>query len=526
MAKLSDFLEISHLQQLQDAFVDVAHMPLLIVDAGGEPLTSPSRLDGAQAPVAGGPQIDELCRSPIEVDGELLGQIIVYRNPQTVFEQSRMENFCRAVALSFSAQVGKQKQFAVRLNELAALHKLTTEFSARRDLQNLLDLVARTVVDVLKAKGCSIRLLSEDRKELVIKAVANLSKEYLAKGPILVSDSIIDQEVLQTLQPVFIRDERSDSRVLYPAQARREGIVSAFCAPIVYRGRSEGVIRVYTGEVHEFDRFEVLLLQAIAAQAGVAIINTRLYQEALRSADLKRQLRMAGEVQQRMIPAHAPQCAGVEIGMVYVPSLELGGDFYDFITLGSDNFGLAVCDVVGKGVRASLLMASIRASLRAHAVNVYSMSEVMAKVNRDLCSDTLTSDFATLFYAVLDHRTRRLTYSNAGHLPPLLVRDGKTQSLLAGGPVIGVWPETQWSWEAVSLEPGDVILVYTDGLSDAVNFADEPFGHKRVARAAGQAVMQGQSAQGVVNSVLWEMRRFVGLQSTNDDLTMVALKIL
>ena len=152
---------------------------------------------------------------------------------------------------------------------------------------------------------------------------------------------------------------------------------------------------------HRHLQFEVSLLQAIAAQAAAAIVNARLDEEAARAWTMRRQLRLAGEVQRQMIPANPPQIDGLDIAATYVPCFELAGDFYDFIDLPPDNTGIAVCDVVGKGVRASLLMASIRATLRAHAAYLYSMSEIVGNVNRSLCADTQIGDFATMFYGVI-----------------------------------------------------------------------------------------------------------------------------
>jgi len=420
----------------------------------------------------------------------------------------------------------RELQLHTRVEELATLYRLTAEFTSQRDLQALLDMVAGTVVEVMDAKGCSIRLLDEEEGQLVMKAVANLSPEYLNKGPVPLSESEIDKEALGTGEPVWIPDLQSDPRVLYPVEARKEGIVSGLCAPMMYRGRGEGAIRVYMPEPHEFDWFEVSLIKAIAAEAAAAIVNARLYAETVRAADMQRQLRLAGEVQRQMIPSSPPKLTGFDIAATYVPCFEVGGDFYDFISLPGDNVGVAVCDVVGKGVRASLLTASIRASLRAHAANIYEMSKVLRKVNRDLCSDTLTSDFATLFYGVLDVRKREFTYSNAGHVPPILIRRGQVRNLRAGGGVIGIDTTLTWAQEVVSLRSGDVILAYTDGLHEAMNFQSEPFGFERVEEALLAAIGQGQSAEGTVKHVLWEMRRFAGLQTRLDDLTLIAIRVL
>ena len=537
VALVTDYLARESLQRLQDEFVSALRMDLRVCLPDGTPATKASAVPGAA-------EDDEPCGAvgpaevPILLEGELLGRIVVgppgaeapaaEAPPAAAGREARPRatRLLRLLASVIARRWNRQKLLRTRIAELAAMYRLTAEFTGRRDLKSVLDVVAQTVVDLLKAKGCAIRLLNESHTELVLHAVANLSPEYLAKGPVLVSQNKIDHEVVHEGKTVYIADLRTDPRVTYPAEAEREGIVSGLCAPLCYKGRCEGVIRVYTAEAHEFDWYERSLLQAVAAQAAVAIVNARLYQAAVRAATLRRHLSMAAEVQQRMIPANAPNLPGFDIAAVYVPCFELGGDFYDFHDFKHDNVGLAVCDVVGKGIRASLLMASIRASLRAHASSIYAMSDVLAEVNRDLCADTAISDFATLFYGVIDARRKRFTYANAGHPPALLLRGGQCCHLATGGGVLGIDPDASWRHDSMVFAPGDALLVFTDGLTDALNFQDEAFGMARVEAAALAAVARGDGAEAIARSILWEMRRFAGLQTRLDDLTLIAVRVL
>lgn len=537
MPQLTDYLSLETLQQLQDAFATVAQARIRICDAQGEPLTPQASPDvpaavvvGHDEPVARGvrlmpsPTLNEAA-APIVVDDEVVGRVTLDREDGAPLLPRHLR-LIGLVANVVARLAQREQQLRWRAQQLGTLYRITSEFAGQRDLQGVLDTVARTVVEAAGARGCAIRLLSDDRTELVIKSVYNLSPEYLSKGPILLERSQIDKEVLTTGKPVYIADERNDPRVLYPAEARREGIVSALCVPMIYRGRSEGVIRVYMASLHEFDWFERSLIEAIAAEAAAAIVTSRLHEEAIVSAGIQRQLKLAGEVQRRMIPEQAPRMEGIDAAAIYVPCFQLGGDFYDFIELPGGNVGLSVCDVSGKGVRASLLMASIRASLRAHATNIYGIADILSRVNRDLCEDTLSSDFATLFYGVLNVRSRRLTYCNAGHMPPILVRNGRCESLSTGGGVIGIEPDNSWSQGLIDLRPGDVLLLYTDGLTEAMNFEDEAFGRERTEKALHAAIAQNFTAEGIAKHVLWEMRRFAGLQTRLDDLTLIALKVL
>ncbi len=514
MADLTDYLTKETLTELQEAFASVACAPVSLRDASGRSLLDEASLCDNDSPLI-----------PIVVDGDLVGSVGLTDGQQVTPGRANVEAFLRLTADMIGRLAQRQSTLRNRISELTALYRLTSEFTGQQDLQTVLDQVTSTVVQTLHVKACAIRLLNDEGTELVVKSVANLSPEYLNKGPILLSRSKIDQEVLENLQPVYIANEQNDPRVMYPAEAKREGIVSALCAPLVYKGRAEGVIRVYTSTPHEFDWFEVSLLQAIASNAAAAIVNTRLYRYAVQGENMQRQLRLASVVQRRMIPAQSPQVEGLDIGSVYVPCFELGGDFFDFIEMDDDNLGLAMCDVVGKGVRASLLMASLRASLRAVASEVYEISDVLVKVNETFCASSLDSDFATLFYGVMDSRKHLFTYANAGHTPPLLFRDGRVQRLTVGGGVLGIEDFACWNTEVIHCQPGDVILTYTDGLSEALNFDDEEFGSQRVQQAASSAIEQGFNADGIVKHVLWEMRRFAGLQKRFDDLTIVALVV-
>ncbi len=530
VSKLTDYIDLVTLGQLQETFCNAAGARVHICRPDGSPVLD--RFKAADAAVAtdvaaGGSKAQEW-DVPIVIDDHLVGRVRMFGHASSDGQHSlhgSVQGLLQLMADLLKRLHEGERQLRLRTEELAALFALTAEFAAQRDLQAVLDLATRTVVRSLKAKACNIRLLSEDRTELVNQSVANFSSEYLNKGRILVSQSKIDQEVLTTGRPVYIADERTDPRVLYPKEAAREGIVSALCAPLSYKGRAEGVIRVYTGEVHVFDWFEIAMLQSIATQAAAAIVNARLHQDALAAADIKRQLKTASEVQRRLTPDKAPKIPGFEVGAVYVPCFELGGDFYDFINLPPDNYGVAICDVAGKGIPASLLMASIRGSLRAHAMNIYDMSTVLDRVNRDLCADTLIGSFATMFYGVIDYKTRRLTYANAGHVPPILIRGGQCCHLTTGGGILGISPGEHWRHEHFTLHPNDVIVACTDGLTDAINHAEEPFGRARIESSALAAIAQGQNAEGIARHILWEMRRFAGIQTRFDDLTLVVIKV-
>jgi phosphoserine phosphatase RsbU/P len=279
---------------------------------------------------------------------------------------------------------------------------------------------------------------------------------------------------------------------------------------------------VYTDQEQTFSQLQIDLLKAVAAQAAAAIENARLLTETLEAEALEKQVQMAADVQLRMIPQKPPVLPGVDLASVYVPCYELGGDLFDFIPLPDDNLGLVMADVSGKGVPASLIMASVRAALRAQVDNVYYLYEVIKRVNQMVQRDTKPSEFVTLFYGVLDAKNRRLTYCNAGHPPGLILRNGKIIELTAENMVLGVDPNEQYKQSIFDLKRNDFLLLYTDGLADAMNFKQETFGRQRILEAFAKG---GPSAEVVSQNILWEMRRFVGLTKRNDDVTMIVARM-
>ena len=198
----------------------------------------------------------------------------------------------------------------------------------------------------------------------------------------------------------------------------------------------------------------------------------------------------------------------------------MGGDLYDFLHDG-DRIWFLVADVSGKGIPASLIMASVRAALRAHVDNVYYLYEVLRRVNTMLFRDTKPEEFVTLFYGVLDTKNRRLTYCNAGHPPGLLLRGGQLIELGSDNMVLGVNPDEPYTQSIIDLRSDDVLLLYTEGVLDAANFNGDRFGKARLAAA----LKNEGTAEQIAQQILWEIRKFVGLAPPADDITMIVTKV-
>lgn len=561
--RLTDFLDVPTLQEIQDSFAAIANVKATITDAQGNILTQPNPTTEflrkqraiADAEEKQGPQREGTeYVAPIVVNEHRLGTIRMSVNGKADgIDEGKLEGLsqklgvegrqlkaaaiqllklknARPAAIQFLYLLAnamarlcyQEYQLRRRINELSAVYSATTVLSESRDPGQMLQRTAQIVTEVMGVKASSIRLVDQDNDELVTRAVYNLSDAYLHKGPMRLSTAVVDRTALSPKGYEYVADMANDPRVLFPQDAAREGIVSTLAVGMRHKGKPVGVMRVYTAEKQAFSSDQIDLMKSIAAQAAAAIENTRLINETRQAEALEKQVRMAADVQQRMIPQKPPVLANVDLASVYVPCYELGGDFFDFIPLPDDNVALVVADVSGKGVPASLIMASVRAFLRAEVDNVYYLYEIMRRINLMLCRDTRPGEFVTLFYGVLNTRSRRLTYCNAGHPPALLLRGGTLMELHGENTVLGLNPDEDWKQAIVDLQKEDLLLMYTDGLPDAMNFQKETFGTRRVREAFAKG---GKSAELTAQGILWEMRRFAGLARRTDDVTMICAKM-
>jgi sigma-B regulation protein RsbU (phosphoserine phosphatase) len=234
------------------------------------------------------------------------------------------------------------------------------------------------------------------------------------------------------------------------------------------------------------------------------------------------ELKRAREIQQMLLPSKLPQPDGVQIAGAWQPAREVGGDYFDVIELDKDRVGICIGDVAGKGITAALLMANLQASFRAFATPEASPQMVCTKLNKFLCANVASGKFVTFFYAVLDADSRTLTYENAGHSPSHLLRsDGTTETLRGGGAVLGALPDWTYQSYTAQLQPGDMLLLSTDGITEAENAQVEEFGDERLLQAARAHV---GSALEIQRTIMQQVTTFCG-GNFRDDATLLVLRI-
>jgi sigma-B regulation protein RsbU (phosphoserine phosphatase) len=332
--------------------------------------------------------------------------------------------------------------------------------------------------------------------------------------------------VAETGQPLLVPDVSREEHYLAGLRGARSELV----VPLKFGDQVIGVFDVQSPKLDAFGAAEREILSALAGIASVAIVNARNHAAALRSRDeaskrkaLESQLSFARTVQEHLLPRRDPAIEGFDIAGVNLPGETLSGDYFDYIDLPKGSIGVTVADVSGEGVPAALLAASLQGMVRAHIENVYSISEIFQRVNKSLLASSAPEDFATLFYCVLDSGGI-LTYVNAGHNPPIVLRaDGSVERLTQGGTVLGMFAGQKYPHGRTELRPGDYLIAYTDGLTEAVH-EDEQFGEQRVIETARR--VSGAPARIMASVLVTEADSFSGPGAAPDDITVVVVRRL
>ena len=285
-----------------------------------------------------------------------------------------------------------------------------------------------------------------------------------------------------------------------------------------------GLFLLVSDQRDAFAQADLELLDAFGSQVSLAIERARLHRSLIEKTELEQELKIARQIQLRFLPNQAPGISGLTIAARNVASRLVSGDYYDFIPIVPGQWGIVIGDVSSKGISAGLIMSAFRASLLAEIRNNFSITTILAKVNRLLWETTDANRFVTAFYGVFDERERVLTYSNAGHNPPLLKRqDGSILQLSTGGLLLGAFDKVQYVEERVHLSQGDLLILYTDGLTESPDANGEQFGIKgleHVMRECG-SLLPSEIADYLVDQVT----AYASSGAPEDDATLIVIKV-
>jgi sigma-B regulation protein RsbU (phosphoserine phosphatase) len=416
-----------------------------------------------------------------------------------------------------------EKKLGRRERREEDIYRISTLVAGNFELQEVLDRLAEAAVKATHTTACSIRLLDDNVGKLKMRSTYGLSESYRNKGPVTRKDPVIEQAFKG--DAVVIDDMRIDSRIIYPVATMNEGLVSQLTVAMQFRDKPIGVLRLYSPEPARFDTDTIRVARLIASQCAIAITNARLYVKAIEGAKMAEQMRLGAVIQRRMIPERAPCMQGLDVAAVYKPCYQIGGDLYDFMQINDHTLAVGIADVIGKGIPAAIMMSMFRGTLRAYADGGYGrhdMGEVIRRLNLAAYRECRDGEFITFFGARIDIENNTLTYCSCGHEPALLLRDNKIIELEEGGLVLGVMPDAEYTVGTIEFKQNDVLLMYTDGLIDAMDFDGEMWGKEQMLKVLKKCPRN--TAEGLVHNLLGYRRRFVGLASQTDDTSIVAIR--
>lgn len=483
-------------------------------------------------------------------------------------------NLTRAAHHRVIAPAIDRRFFRRAYNAQQMLSDLGQSLRLVTDLREVTQLVATRVQDAVQPENVSVFLRDDETGDYTCA----ISSHHVDAGRVTLTtgqDLVLPRgaftvsRLAESPQPLDVdfRDPQSWATILLSAELelsvprRRESetlreVNSSLLIPVATKSELLGVLSLgpRLGDL-PYSREDRQVLMAVALQTAFAIDNARLLRRKVEEERLRREIDMATEVQRRLFPESPPRMATLELAGVCHPARGVGGDYYDFILLEGGRVGVAVADVAGKGISAALLMSTVQASLRSRADGVDDrLTDLVSTMNRLLKRSSGSASYASFFYALFDERTRALTYVNAGHNPPLLVRaargvgdDGGDPSratlpggdglglalsggpeprasyLTRGGPVIGLFENFGYEQETIALGSGDLVVAYTDGVTEALNPRGEEFGEARLEGVVRS--LADLPAGELMEQVIEHLRDWCQDAPQHDDVTLVVLKV-
>jgi len=399
------------------------------------------------------------------------------------------------------------------------LRALGRELQTTIDLEDLLNRSIRTLTETLLLRSSYIVAMTADGPVARTGAGEALSQESL-DGVAAIMTRLTTQAQSYRLSDPVDGLKRVDRELL----VRKLGV--ELMVPLRWRNENLGIVLLgekITGT--EFTSEDVTLLNNLGSQMGVSLQNALLLRDRLKVARIEEELNLAHQIQQTFLKNDFPALPRCEVYAINLPSRQVGGDYYDVVTAPDGSFLVAIADVAGKGVPAALLSSMLQAALRTQAHSVRSPAEILRNVNSLVYRSTAVHQFATFFLAHVSADGRRMTYCNAGHnWPVLLRRNGEREWLKCGGTILGIMENVAMEEAAFDLAPGDVLVFYTDGISEATNSEGELYGEERLVEFVSN-LPPALHPEAIAQSILREVERHLGRLEAQDDRTLVVLRV-
>lgn len=469
-------------------------------------------------------QLTHLSVFPLIAGKKLVGVIANYtEGPATDDVVSWWHAYSEIAGFAVSRALSTEESQR-QIQQLSLLFEATRLLNSTLDLAELLELILRIARTEVKADRGTVFLVDKQKKELWSIVAQGLESQEIripfgrgVAGHVAETGEMLN--VADAYELSFF-DRSFDQKFGYRTK-------SLLCLPIRHKsGEIVGVLQLLNQTVDgKFTKKDEEFLNKLSGHMAMALENARLHREALEKQRMERDLAVARQIQRSLLPEQPPALQGYDIAVLNEPCFECGGDYYDFLNLGPQTLLAVIADVEGKGVGSALVMSNLQATLRALAMHLHSLEVLMLSLNEMIYNDTKSEKFLSCFLGLIDTRRNGLHYINAGHCPPMVVRgkDGSHEELSTGGTVIGLFPDTQYQRGSTPLEPGDILVCCTDGITEACNTKEEEFGIEGLAKCV--AMHRAKSAQQIVDAVLADVTAFSRGGPHQDDKVLMLIKV-
>jgi sigma-B regulation protein RsbU (phosphoserine phosphatase) len=467
--------------------------------------------------------IDSLICLPLRRRGRLIGVVTALNKlNDKKFRREDLEVFSTladqiAIALDNSYLFKKMKKKSLETETLLEVEK---SLSSTLNLSELLEIILDSLQKVVRYDAAAIFLIDEKKQEIEHIKARGFDPALEPDLQLKIGEGLAGWAA-KTQKSFIVADVKKDQRYVEARVETRSGMV----VPITSQNRIIGVFSLESDRREAYQEDDLKLLEAFASLAAISLERARQHEQILETRRLEGELLVAKRIQQSFLPRRKPQLAGFDISGINIPSEEVGGDYYDFIPIIDNQLGIAIGDVAGKGIPAAFIMASFRAGLIAEIRNNYAIRSIMFKVNNLLFESTDPEIYVTAVYGVLDIKNRIFTFANAGHNAPILRRaSGEMHYLTEGGIALGMFENSVYEERPLGISTGEIMVFYTDGVTEAKNDKEEEFGTKRLKQVIADS--HQLSAVQIQENICKSVEEFTGHSHAEDDLTIIVIKSL
>ena len=416
----------------------------------------------------------------------------------------------------------ENRRLRAAVEELSILNDIATAITSTQSLEQIIELIVKKCVKYLKVEQGAVMLLDEKDQQNPFHTMIRRQDSVTNLLPYRL-DAQLTGWMLKNKNPLLINDFEKDIRFKFVSD-KSFPVNTLLSVPIQLKGKMIGLITVFNKRVSTgFTSDDQRLLGIIAAQSAHVIEHARLYQEEQALRHLQEEMHLAYEIQSDLLPKSQPGIKGYQIAGKSIPAKDVGGDYYDFISIDDNRLAFCVGDISGKGIPAALLMANLQATLRGQTALDRPCKDLISFTNNMLYHSTAPNKFATLFYGILNSSTHEIIYCNAGHNDPYLIAANKDIiKLSAGGIVVGIMPKVPFEEASVNINPGELLFLFSDGITEAMNSGEEEFGDNRLTDILLKN--KNESAEKIIEIIFNEVENFAGNVPPMDDKTIVVIK--